>query len=255
MDDFEIQEKIIRLRVTIRWQEEQITTLEEEVRVLRAQLAPIMRRYERVVGPLADRVEALREAVREMEALRVRRKRGADTPIESLWEEPAGMGSFGHNATPEPEVIMPTQRPKASEDIKKVYRRLARRYHPDLAQNDVDRDQRNRLMAQVNEAYAERDMDALLALDDKQADTNEDDTSLLVLKLRRLQTQSAELSEQIEDLKIERFDLTHSPLMDLKIQEKFDKRKGKNLLEEMAAKLEAEYQQLSVRLEQLRRSL
>lgn len=257
MDDFEIQEKIVRLRVTIRWQQEKLTALEEEVRVLRAQLAPIMRRYERIVQPIADKVDALREAVREMESLRSRRRRGVDTPLESLWDEryDSSFNRFDTNRDAEPEVIVPRQRPKASEDIKKVYRRLARRFHPDLADNDIDRHNRNRMMAQINDAYAERDLEALIALDDRPEQVNAEDTPLLMLKLQRLQTESADLTEQIEDLKIEKFDLMHSPLMDMKIQEKFDKRKGINLLEEMAAKLQAEYQRLSVRLEQLRRSM
>jgi len=52
---------------------------------------------------------------------------------------------------PTPTVFHP------SESVKKLYRDVARRVHPDLASNDQDRLRRHEVMAAVNRAYAEGD--------------------------------------------------------------------------------------------------
>lgn len=262
MKDWQVEEQLMRLRVTIQRQTQELEALEAEVEKVRRQLEPIQRRYDRVVKPIADKVLVLREAIKELEGLRRRQARGVDTPVESLWEESwqwDRRSPYRRDPnTPPPEFIIPNQRPEASEDIKKVYRRLARRHHPDLAGDEQDRLYRNDLMARINDSYAERDLEALLALDDSQEAEVEElgDVLLAVLKLRRMQAESAEYVQRIEELKLERFDLTHSVLFDLKIQEKWDKRTtGKNPLQEMADWFELEYVRLNARLNELRRTM
>jgi hypothetical protein len=49
-------------------------------------------------------------------------------------------------------------------DIKSIYRRLARRYHPDLARTAADRIQANDLMKTINQAYQAGDLPALMKL-------------------------------------------------------------------------------------------
>src|ERR1019366_4559321 len=48
-----------------------------------------------------------------------------------------------------------------SPELKKLYRDVAKRVHPDLATDDADRAQRERLMAEANRAYQQGDVDAL----------------------------------------------------------------------------------------------
>jgi hypothetical protein len=260
MYDWGVEEQLMRLRVTIQHQRQALAELEAEVEKVRRQLEPIQRRYDRIVRPIADRVLVLRDAVRDLEGFQRRQAKGSPTPLESLWKESwqwhkrPQFGDYDRSQPPGPEALIPRQRPKATEDIKKVYRKLALRYHPDLANNEEDRLHRNALMARINDAYGERDLEALLALSYRAADEPEEvgDVPLAVLKLRRMIAESAELSERIQELKVERFDLTHSVLFDLKIQEKWDKRTGRNPLEEMAAWFELEYERLNKRLNELR---
>ena len=49
-------------------------------------------------------------------------------------------------------------------DLKQLYRKLARRYHPDLARNAADRLQSNTQMAEINQAYADGDLAKLMNL-------------------------------------------------------------------------------------------
>lgn len=48
-----------------------------------------------------------------------------------------------------------------SDDLKRVFRDLAKAIHPDLASDDAARRRRHALMAEANRAYAERDEDRL----------------------------------------------------------------------------------------------
>lgn len=54
--------------------------------------------------------------------------------------------------------------PDEEAELRRIYRDLARRYHPDLARTDAERVRREEMMLQVNAAFHERDLPALRAL-------------------------------------------------------------------------------------------
>lgn len=59
------------------------------------------------------------------------------------------------------ELILPTDTPHDKAAEKRLYRELARRFHPDLAATSVERAYSTTLMAAVNTAYANHDLDTL----------------------------------------------------------------------------------------------
>lgn len=62
-------------------------------------------------------------------------------------------------ADEEPLLPTPTPRDKAAE--KRLYRELARRFHPDLAEGESEKSFRTSMMAAINQAYAEENVQAL----------------------------------------------------------------------------------------------
>lgn len=64
----------------------------------------------------------------------------------------------------EEEVLLPTPTPQDKAAEKRLYRELARRFHPDLATSAVERAYRTTVMSAVNSAYAARDIDTLFDL-------------------------------------------------------------------------------------------
>ncbi len=62
-------------------------------------------------------------------------------------------------AAEEPLLPTPTPRDKAAE--KRLYRELARRFHPDLAEGETEKSFRTSMMAAINQAYAEENVQAL----------------------------------------------------------------------------------------------
>lgn len=50
-------------------------------------------------------------------------------------------------------------------DLRRLYRELAKRYHPDLARTDAERQRREAVMQRVNAAFQERNLEALRTLE------------------------------------------------------------------------------------------
>jgi hypothetical protein len=68
------------------------------------------------------------------------------------------------NAVQEKAIRPPATGDQPVPDMKVLYRRLARRYHPDLARNDADRAQSNDQMKEINRAYSAGDLPTLMRL-------------------------------------------------------------------------------------------
>jgi hypothetical protein len=64
----------------------------------------------------------------------------------------------------EVELILPTDTPQDKAAEKRLYRELARRFHPDLAKTAVELSYRTQMMSAVNTAYAKDDLQALYDL-------------------------------------------------------------------------------------------
>ena len=58
-------------------------------------------------------------------------------------------------------LLLPTDTPRDKAAEKRLFRELARRFHPDLANSAFERSYRTTIMAAINEAYASRDSEAL----------------------------------------------------------------------------------------------
>lgn len=253
----DIKDQIARLEASVARQERELAQLETEVAEIRRELEPFSTRYHEATRPLFERIEAVRAAISDLQAIKRRQRYGyeEEVDLDKLWQQTTPKQAPQKRTTPPPEMIQINRREEAPADIKQIYRKLARRYHPDLAQDDADRDHRTQLMAMINAAYQSRDLTTLLKLlDDGKTDEPVDSgLSLDTLRLRGLQQKSADLAIQIEDLKTERFDLLNSDMMELKLQDSLAK--GRDLVQEIADDLQAQYQKLMLELNELRNSV
>ena len=231
---------------------------------LRGELEPFEARYDSLVQSVQDRVDAVKQAIKDFDQLKRQRERGAHQTLESLWEgfEPPDETAQAKNTQDMPKdsrIRRQSKRLPASENLKQLYRKLARRYHPDLASDEDDRERRTNLMAMINEAYAQADIDALIALDNTSPQEEDklenNDVPLVLLTLRQLQQTSADLAIQIQDLKAERHDLMYGALMDLKLTDLMARAEGRDILQEIATDLEKEYWALMKHLDVLRDSI
>ncbi len=118
---------------------------------------------------LSRRLDALQA---EIDALRGELRRFRDTFLAAENDSPAGQqawrfedgpaaaaGEFRYRASP--SAARPAPEGKRLAAIKQLYRRLARRFHPDLALDERDRAYRTDIMMAINAAYTAGDLEEL----------------------------------------------------------------------------------------------
>ena len=98
------------------------------------------------------------------------------------------------------------------EELRSIYRDLAKRYHPDLATTDQDRHAREALMLRINDAYSTRNLAALQAI---ARETERDDPDFVLrpivqrllwarLELDRLEAAARQIEERMNALRSSR---------------------------------------------------
>jgi hypothetical protein len=130
--------------------------------------------------------------------------------------------------------------PESRERLRTLYRHIAKRLHPDLASDELSRQRRQQLMAEVNAAYAEGDERKLrVILDDWMSSpdsvTGDGAGAELVRTLRRIHQVRIRLTRIAEEMA----ELQTSDLYLLREEVNSAQQRGVDLLAEMAAQVSA----------------
>jgi len=164
-----------RLERAVRAAEQALIEFEIAVETFRIEVENFSRLHHQKLGPMYARLDELEAQIAEARAARtgdpedVRKAHEARARVlpmpgveelfhgwmdsEGLFPEAAAM------LTDQP--VRPPQRVRPSDEARKLYRELARKAHPDLAQDETERARRDEFIARVNAAYARGD-EALL---------------------------------------------------------------------------------------------
>ncbi|GAA4994904.1 hypothetical protein GCM10023335_03710 [Streptomyces siamensis] len=164
-----------RLERAVRAAEQALIEFEIAVETFRVEVDNFSRLHHQKLGPMYSRLDELEAEIAEARAARtgdpedVRKAHEARARVmpmpgveelfhgwmdsEGLFPEAVAM------LTDQP--VRPPQRVRPSEEARKLYRELARKAHPDLAQDDDERKRRDEFIARVNAAYGRGD-EALL---------------------------------------------------------------------------------------------
>ncbi|MFF9030419.1 hypothetical protein [Streptomyces iakyrus] len=160
-----------RLERAVRAAEQALIEYEIAVETFRVEVENFSRLHEQKLGPIYARLEELDARILEARAARSgdpadrqraeeARARLAPIPgVEDLlhgWMD--GSGLFPEaSAMLTDQPVRPPQRVRPSEEARKLYRDLARKAHPDLAQEEKERARREEFITRVNAAYARGD--------------------------------------------------------------------------------------------------
>ncbi len=264
----ETQQQLETLKFKIAQQEAELADLESEILDIEQEMKAFAERYSRLVKPLQDKLNLIQDMIAELEKEKYSPPASpqpgsrwttwtppADyVPVEEqyrqAWQVPKERAAgFDDNFQ-----ALPTSSPRqddVKQELKTLYRRLARRFHPDLATDPAERERRNRLMAEINAAYSERDLDALRLLV-AQPENARIDEPIAVLQLRQLQQIHEQLARRIGELRFRRSELFNGEMMSLKIQASLASHRKRDLLQEMADQLELDYRASLDRLDKLR---
>jgi hypothetical protein len=265
------QEALSQLRDTVSDQERQIAQLEMEIYDLEREVDEFRQRYDQRVGFAEKRVEAARDVLNELQ--RQNAYQTNFTPVEEQFQQRWGKLRSAsrveeiENAFTSNSPTRPNRVPEIPEDIveevnfKRLYRGLARKFHPDFAKSEADREQRTRLMSFINDAYARGDIETLLLVERGEMSPDviaqisyppAPDKALLILELQRLRSTKIELAQQIEILKARRADLVNSDWMQLKLEEKLLKMRGRDFFSEVLGNINKEFADIQTKIDIMR---
>ncbi|MEU7557440.1 hypothetical protein [Streptomyces eurythermus] len=167
-----------RLEQAVRAAEQALIEYEIAVETFRVEVENFSRLHDQRLGPLYARIEELDARIAEARAARtgdpedVRRAAEARARVLPLpdVEELLHGWMDGDGLFPEATAMLtgqpvrPPQRVRPSERARKLYRDLARKAHPDLAQEEAERKRREEFLSRVNAAYARGDETLLTEL-------------------------------------------------------------------------------------------
>jgi hypothetical protein len=212
----------------------QLAERELDLATLEGELAFFERTYARRVGSLyaeLDRLEA--EIARELYRLY------PDPEHRTGFHAAAERARTNQQAVDEKLTGEAQEPPRPSEELRSLYRKVAKAIHPDFATDEEDRAFRTHLMARANAAYKRRDKAALEQIlqewenrDASPAETRSPtEGDLLERQIARILTRIREIDARIAELK-------ESDLYQLMLRVEQAKESGRDLLGEMAGDIQ-----------------
>jgi hypothetical protein len=229
----------------LRQAQEALAAAEAELIGLQDELQRFEKELDARLGPLLDQLSALDAEVQALTSqiidLRETRVFG---DLRASYTGPY----FAH--LPDPTVINETKQsphlpgdgitretiaspPDPQADLKALYRRLARRYHPDLARSELERVHNTEQMTAINQAYTSGNLRALRLLAGEYVRAETPDYLAPARRLSALEQVQARLRQvqaQIHQLQM-------LPIVQLSLEAKLVRRQGRSLLSEMVVDL------------------
>jgi DnaJ-domain-containing protein 1 len=142
---------------------------------------------------------------------------------------------------------------KPSPELKKLYREVAKKIHPDLTTDDEERQRRQILMAEANQAYENGDLEQLQAiLQDWESSPESLTGEGISFDLIRIIRQIAQSRERLKIIQTEIQLLEQTELGQLRKKILQAKETGQDLLADMANELDEQINNLKEKLEQLK---
>jgi hypothetical protein len=209
----------------------------EVVRV-RSELNAFKGTYRHKVGSLHEQLERLELEIAEAE----------------LGELSRRLEESGHDAGEPPASARPAPLPRfTSDEVRKLFRDVAKIIHPDLAEDEGARERRHALMIEANRAYAMGDEEQLRwilqAWEKSPEAVRGSDPEAMRLRLAR---RISEIEEQLEMLATELAELTDSSTWKLKAMVDEAAAKGKDLVRETVTRLRRDIMAATNRLHAMR---
>lgn len=167
-----------RLARAVQVAEQALIEFEIAVETFRVEVENFSRLHHQKLGPMYTRLDELDALIAEARAARTgdaederkaREARAVVMPMPGVdelfhdWMDTDGLSPEAAAMLTE-QAVRPPKRVRPSEEARKLYRELARKAHPDLAQDEPERQRRDEFIARVNAAYGRGDVDLLKEL-------------------------------------------------------------------------------------------
>ncbi len=242
-----------RLEAEAQAARDQLARLEQEHADLVLEISEFEMSYRAHVGPVQARFEEMQLHIEEyrlrIDLVRWRGRSLSPSQLEAEVEyrlrdqrqraEAANeQARLARSVAPRPPID-----PTATLDLKQVYRELAKRTHPDLAADEADRTRRSQRMKEINGLYAERELQVLRQMlrdvGAEQQREHEDPAQ----RHQRLTAEYDRIVTAIRHVKADIAELNQSPMMTLKLEAAIAQPRGRDVLGEMAGRMQAQLQE------------
>ncbi len=246
--------KLERLQVEIDLKRAALFEHRQKLFALQTELADFASAYDAAVGSLEDELDAVY----------------AEIEAETRHQQAPSMfgGDFATFADylnarfyPKNEAIQPIKAVPDEDELRALYRRLARKFHPDTTTDPEEKARLSVIMARINAAYSAKDLAALKKIDQQPqaavleaipGDPHRRHADSSKSELEELLEQSRLLDDEIAWTRIEYQQLMNGPLMALKIECSLAKGQGRNPLRDIADRVQRELDAARHRLATLR---
>jgi len=222
------EEEILRKREELAAIRATLAERELDLVDFRSRLAAFEGLYLRQVGALYAELDEWKARISELHARldpsasKTEQAQKAREQARQTHEEAHGKASETRDFTPSP-------------DLKRLYREVARRIHPDLAKDSSDLERRTRLMAEANRAYETGDAEALQRILDEYEDgADAVEGEGIGAELIRIIRQISMARARVAAIEQELAALRQSEIALLKNQAEEKERDGSDLLSELA---------------------
>jgi hypothetical protein len=230
-EEKELNKKLEELRLL----ETELADRELELATLRGDLQAVEARYMRIVGARYAELDEIEARIAEALAERT----SADAPVREQAARARAQAYESARAAHEASWPESREKFKPSGRLKELYREVAKRMHPDLTTDEEERARRNQWMAEANKAYEEGDearLEEILADWQSRPEAVEGDSvgARLVRVIRKI----AQAEGRLAAIESETANLRVSDLFKLKAAIEQAKEEGRDLLAEMASRID-----------------
>ncbi|MEU2157003.1 hypothetical protein ABZ532_18640 [Streptomyces sp. NPDC019396] len=161
-----------RLERAVRAAEQALIEFEIAVETFRVEVENFSRLHHQKLGPMYTRLDELDAQIAEAHAARtgdpedLRRAQEARALVLPMpgvdelfhdWIDSDGLSPEAAAMLTDHQSVQPPKRVRPSDEARKLYRELARKAHPDLAQEEKERARREAFITRVNAAYGRGD--------------------------------------------------------------------------------------------------
>lgn len=240
-----------RLNAEYRMLAQELGDMELEFATVQAELAEFTRVYHAQVGARITELDALQARIASCHADRLATDEAAKFQAQQAQAQAERSQREQRRFS---ELNTETEKPFApSSDMKRLFRQLAQKIHPDRAEDENDRAWRTELMSEANRAYRAGDEMVLREiLSQWQAGRHERSSETATgATTPGLARQVARMQRRLAEIEAELNRLLASRLYELFVAAGMARQRGRDLLREMAGQLDAQIDQARVRLEQL----
>jgi hypothetical protein len=212
---------------------------------LRAELGAFERQYLHFVGSRYAELDEYKAQIAErLVAEQPGNERAQQAARDARARADETKSAAGEKAAQEPRAF------KSSPEMKRLYREVAKRIHPDLTSDREDRAKRQQLMAEANRAYEQGDESRLAKIlteyeHSPEAVAGEGPGAELVRVIRRVSQARSRLAEIEAELQ----GLLRSDLYQLKSRVDEAEKGGRDVLKEMISKVDEQIALARQRLE------